>query len=93
MMDRMKISNYPSSYCTVYLFLLLRLAVGALLAIFSFLTSRATAVGAGNVLFLFGLSLHFTVVVLFRTTTASEDHAAHDYIVYIIHVVFILKGG
>ncbi len=43
-----------STYSIDYFFL--RLAVGALLAIFSFLTSKATAVGAGNVLFLFGRS-------------------------------------
>ena len=69
------------------LLLLLRFTVGSLLAILCLLTGRAAAVSTRNILFLLGFGLHLVVVVLLRSAASLENHAAHDNIVNITHIL------
>lgn len=53
----------------------LMLTVGALLAVFCLLTGRAAAVCAGDVLLLFSLGLHLTLVGIFALSTATKRNS------------------
>ena len=69
------------------------LSVGTLLAVLRLLTGRATAVCACDVLLLFGLGLHLTLIGVLAFSTATKRNAilqnrlkiilsAHNYIVF-----------
>lgn len=61
------------------------MAVGPLLAVFSFLPGRAGAVGTRYILLFLGFGFHLAVVLL-RAASAFEDHAAPcDDVVDVTH--------
>ena len=53
-------------------------SVGSLLTVFGFLTSRATTVGASDILFLLGLGLHLATLLRLVTTTSEVDAVLED---------------
>lgn len=64
--------------------------VGPLSADVGLLLGRATAMGTGNVLFLFGFGLYLVLSprVTFLLGAATESYAsAHDYSVYVVSSV------
>ena len=64
---------------------LLRLTVGALLAILSLLTCRARAVGAGDILLFLGFGLHLVVVLLRTAAATAKLDALHQDLFEIVH--------
>ena len=60
------------------------LAVGTLLAVLCLLTGRATAVRACDVLLLFGLGLHLTLIGVLAFSTTAKRNAILQYRLKII---------
>ena len=60
-------------------------AVGALLAVFRFLSGRAAAVGAGDVLLLLRLGLHLTRVGIATLAATSEGDAVLKDLLKVVH--------
>ena len=63
----------------------LRSAVGTLLTVFGLLAGGATAMGTRDVLFLLGLRLHLAAAWLTAFGRATEDDAAFENLVKIVH--------
>ena len=59
--------------------------VGSLFAVLGLLASRTRTMSAGNILFLFGLGLYFTIVAAIALWGTAKHQSTLYYIVNICH--------